>query len=295
MKVLMADARRDNQVLDKDAPAGGGGSGHVEVRWVGGRSVTTRGRATAPLKLLAPRRRGGAAWIYLSTYGGGLVAGDRVQLYADIHPGSTAVLTTQAATKVFHQQDGVGAEQTLEAAVAPGAMLVVAPDPLTCFADAVYAQRQTFDLVGDASLVLLDWVTCGRAARGERWLFDRYDSCNRIRQDGREIVFDRLRLDAALHPPADAFAAGPFDVLATLYFVGPAAQAGQHAAAQWVADLALAGGRDTRSLEASFSPQEWGGVLRVMGVRTQRVLSVLKRRLDFLDPMLGMNVWSRRA
>jgi len=268
------------------------GAAHLEVRRVGGRSVTTRAHATAPLKLLTPRRRGGVAWIYLSTFGGGLVAGDRVQLYADIHPGATAVLTTQAATKVFHQQDGVGAEQALQAAVGPGAMLVVAPDPLTCFADAAYEQRQTFDLVGDASLVLLDWVTCGRAARGERWTFDRYDSRNRIRRDGQEIVFDRLRLDAALHPPADAFAAGPFDVLATLYFVGPAAQAGVAETAAWITGPESA---DADRLQASFSPHDWGGVLRVMGLRTQRVSSVLRQRLDFLEPMLGMGVWSRRA
>ena len=87
---------------------------HLEVRHVSGRSVTTRAHATAPVKLLTPRRRGGAAWVYLSTFGGGLVAADRVQLYADIHEGSTAVLTTQAATKIFHQQDGVGAQQTLQ-------------------------------------------------------------------------------------------------------------------------------------------------------------------------------------
>lgn len=268
------------------------GAAHLEVRHVSGRSVVTRSHATAPLKLLTPRRRGGAAWIYLSTFGGGLVAGDRVQLYADIHPGATAVLTTQAATKVFHQQEGVGAEQALQAAVAPGATLVVAPDPLTCFADAAYEQRQTFDLVGDASLVLLDWVTCGRAARGERWTFDRYDSRNRIRQDGREIVFDRLRLDAALHPPADAFAAGPFDVIASLFFVGPAAQAGVAETAAWIAGQ---DSLDADRLQASFSPQEWGGVLRVMGLRTQRVSSVLRQRLDFLEPLLGMGVWSRRA
>ncbi len=275
-----------------DGASGTSAAGHLEVRCVSGRSVTTRSQATAPLKLLTPRRRGGAAWIYLSTFGGGLVAGDRVQLYADIHPDSVAVLTTQAATKVFHQQEGMGAQQSLHATVAQGATLVVAPDPLTCFADAVYEQRQTFDLVGDASLVLLDWVTCGRAARGERWTFDRYDSRNRIRRDGKEIVFDRLRLDAALHPPADAFAAGPFDVLATLYLVGPAAEEGIAEAEAWVADLQ---GDDDLRVQASFSRHDWGAVLRVMGVRTQRVSTVLKKRLNFLESTLGMGVWSRRA
>lgn len=286
--VVMEEPR----VGEPDVDSGTASAAHLEVRFVGERSVTTRSHATAPLKLLTPRRRGGAAWIYLSTFGGGLVAGDRVQLYADIHPGAVAVLTTQAATKVFHQQAGQGAEQSLQATVAPGATLVVAPDPLTCFADAAYEQRQTFDLVGDASLVLLDWVTCGRAARGERWTFDRYDSRNRIRQDGQEIVFDRLRLDAALHPPADAFAAGPFDVLATLYLVGPRAQAGVQETASWIAGL---NDDEPGRLQASFSPHTWGGVLRVMGVRTQRVSTVLRQRLDFLETLLGMGVWSRRA
>ena len=182
--------------------------------------------------------------------------------------------------------------KVLQAAVAPGATLVVAPDPLTCFKDAAYEQRQTFDLVGDASLVLVDWVTCGRAARGERWTFDRYDSRNRIRQDGREIVFDRLRLDAALHPPADAFAAGPFDVIATLYLVGPAARAGVEETEAWIAGPDSV---DADRLQATFSPQPWGGRAAGDGLRTQRVSSVLRQRLDFLEPLLGMGVWSRRA
>ena len=270
------------------------GSGHIEVCRVGGRSRCTRAQATAPLELLTPQRRSPAAWVYARHAGGGLVAGEHLHLYLDVHANSTAVLTTPTPTKVFHRHaaTGAGAEQTLQAAVAPGATLVVAPEPVACHADAAYRQRQTFDLVGDASLVLLNWVACRRTERGERWTFARYDSRNRVRRDGEEIAIDRLRLDAARHPPADAFAAGPFDVLATLLFVGPAARPGVEAAARWIAGLDAAG---TGNLQASLSPRPWGGVLRVMGVRSQKVVGLLKQRLDFLTPALGAGVWSRRV
>ncbi|MEE9405743.1 MAG: urease accessory protein UreD [Algisphaera sp.] len=279
---------------DRKASPGGetSGAGYLEVQQVGGRSVLTGCHAAAPLKLLTPRRRGGTAWVYQSSFGGGLVAGDTFRLYADLHEQTTTVLTTQAATKVFHQQDGVGAEQNLQATVSNAATLIVAPDPLTCFANAMYLQRQSFDLAPDASLVLLDWLTCGRVARGERWSFDRYESRNVIRIDGEEIVFDRLVLDASEESPSDAFAAGPFDVMATLYLVGPAAQSGCAAAQAWVAGLPPTTGRD---FQVGYSPQPWGGVLRIMGCRTQRAIHIVKERLAFLTPLLGTEVFGRRA
>ena len=56
------------------------GQGRIRVTRVGRRSHVTGNLATNPLKLWVPRRPGPASWIYATTFGGGLVAGDSVQL-----------------------------------------------------------------------------------------------------------------------------------------------------------------------------------------------------------------------
>jgi len=61
------------------APAAGRGEIEV-VRRPDGRSVVARAYATSPLRLLTPINHGHAAWIYGSSYGGGLVDGDAVTL-----------------------------------------------------------------------------------------------------------------------------------------------------------------------------------------------------------------------
>ncbi|MFP6702293.1 MAG: hypothetical protein VB861_11140, partial [Planctomycetaceae bacterium] len=56
------------------------GSGRITVAHVAGRSHVTRNLATNPLKLWVPKRPGPASWITATTFGGGLVAGDRIQI-----------------------------------------------------------------------------------------------------------------------------------------------------------------------------------------------------------------------
>ena len=45
--------------------------GNLELASVGGRTVVTRACAGNPLKLLVPRPREHAAWVYTSSVGGG--------------------------------------------------------------------------------------------------------------------------------------------------------------------------------------------------------------------------------
>ena len=58
-----------------------------------------RAYATSPLRLLTPKNHGHAAWVYTSSYGGGLVDGDDIAVEASVGSGATAFLSTQSATK----------------------------------------------------------------------------------------------------------------------------------------------------------------------------------------------------
>lgn len=175
----------------------GAGAGRLEVAEVDGCSAVVTCMASSPLQLLAPRPRGRAAWIIAASHGGGLVAGDAVDLEIAVGPGATACLGRQAETKVYRPAGERGAAQTLAAGIGSGGLLALLPDPVSPFAGARYDQVQRFELEAGASLVVLDAVTAGRAARGERWASARFRSRNEIRVGGKLVLADGLRLDVA--------------------------------------------------------------------------------------------------
>lgn len=264
---------------------GRAGCGRIEWTLVDGRTVPTRLRANSPLKLLAPRQRAASSWVFASTFGGGLLAGDQVALNVAAGPGTTCFLGTQASTKVYRSPARVPSRQTLDAAVAQDALCVVAPDPLTCFAGAVFEQRQRFDLAPTGGLVLLDWLTSGRRAAGERWAFSRYDSRIDVRIAGRPLVRDALLLDPADGALDRPQRMGRFDCIALLLLVGPPMR--EPAAAI----LRFVGGQPVRpgaGLIFSASPLGDGGaIVRLAAADTESAAQWLRDRLEFLPGLLG--------
>lgn len=262
----------------------------VTVQRVAGASTVVRQRSSSLLKLLCINHDA-APWIYTSTYGGGLVAGDHVELDVAVGDRAAAVLTTQASTKVYHQQQGVGATHHLHAQVGTGGLLVLAPDPLTCFADAIYEQRQTFDLDAAASLVLLDWFTCGRLAGGERWAFERYASRNTVNVAGRTVIDDGLLLDRNDGPIDRPHRAGRCNCFATCYVVGDALRPRAEAIFREINNTPMR--RDAEPIIAA-SRFDWGVALRIAGHSTERVGRALMGRLGFLNDILGALPWERK-
>ncbi|MBX3264499.1 MAG: urease accessory protein UreD, partial [Labilithrix sp.] len=189
------------------------GRGTLVARRSGGRTVLATARAESPLRFVRPTFPGtSSAAACLVTFGGGLVDGDEVDVDLEVEAGATLVVFTQSSTKVFRGSS----RQSLRARVE--GTLVFLPDPVAAFADARYTQRLDVALAGDGACVLLDGFTSGRAAFGERWAMSGLDLRTRVTHDGRPVVSDALRFDAADGPVAER--AGRFDAFATLVAVG---------------------------------------------------------------------------
>lgn len=187
-----------------------------------------------PLKLISPSSGAGrsahagpdgkkkSVLVFMLSYGGGLVAGDQVSLAVDVRPGARLSLVTQGTTKVFKAPPPVQTtrsksksagplvvvtRQNLQMRVAAGAALCLLPDPVQPFADSVYEQVQVMRLAAGrrdssssssseaATLCLLDWVTQGRAARGENWSFTRWQGRNEVWAEEQQPV-DADRTDS---------------------------------------------------------------------------------------------------
>ena len=262
------------------------GSGSLVVERVGTRSLVTRAFATSPLRLLTPRNHGRAAWIYTSTYGGGLVDGDALRLDLEIGADAAALLATQAATKVYRSPRGTSMSMT--ARVGERALLVAAPDPVVCFRGASYRQDQRIDLAETGGLVFIDWLTSGRHAAGERWSFDRYASRLAISRQGRRVLLDALALDAA----GLANRMGRFDVALVAIVLGPALVPHAESVLARVAATSIA--RRARLLVGASAIAGGGCLLRMIGTSVEDVGRAARGHLSFVPALLGDDPWSRK-
>lgn len=270
------------------------GRGSIVVERVASASAVVGARASAPLKILVPRPRGASAWAYAATFGGGLVAGDFIDLDIRVGDGAAALCATQASTKIYKSGNGLPARQTLSARVGDGGLLALLPDPVCLFADAIYRQRQTVELARGASLVLVDALVSGRAARGERYRFASYRTHNEISVEGELVALDAATLeDTPECSIADRM--GRFDAIATAILIGPRVAASAMALVEEVAVMPVrAPDRGRLPLLATSSPIAGGAVVRVAGEEPEAVAAFLRRSLAFLPALLGDDPWARK-
>jgi urease accessory protein len=265
------------------------GQGVLEFTRTDHRTVVTRACAHNPLRLFSTRSTGSAAHVVLTSYGGGLLGGDRLSLRVALRPRARALLSTQASTKIYGSPRP--SRQELDVCVDSDALLVVAPDPLVPYAHSRFVQHQTFDLAAGASLVLVDWVSGGRWACGERWALDRYESRIELRVDGRPILTDALLLE----PESGGLPGrlGAFSTLATIVLVGPAVA---EPTRRLLSEVAATAARTEPDILLGASPLgEHGAILRLAATSSERARRELRRLLAFVSPLLGDDPWARRC
>ena len=255
----------------------------------GRRTVVRDALAASPLRLLTPRNHGSAAWAFTSTLGGGLVDGDSLRLDVALGPGARALVGSQGSNRVYRSPRGCKSE--LRARVAEGALLVLAPDPTACFTGATYEQRTDVELEPGGSLVLLDILTAGRSATGERWAFRRCSTSLSLRAAGRPLLDETWLLDPAHGALLGRL--GRFDALATIVLAGPLL-AEARAGAQSRIDSAPAGRR--AALVQACSPIGAEALLiRIAAVSVEECVRTARAHLACVPLLLGDDPWARRC
>jgi urease accessory protein len=198
--------------------------GHLRLRagQVGGRTRLTELECHAPLQLLRCHYLDVAlpdmAYATIVSPSGGVLQGDRLQIAVKVDGGARLHLDTPSATRLYRMPEA-RAEQQLELMVEGDGYLEYLPDPAIPFAGADFAGRTQARLAENATLILAEAVTAGRAARGEVHRFRRYESMVEIgRPDGPMLARDATILD-----PVDGLAApgrlGGHAATGTLYVV----------------------------------------------------------------------------
>ncbi|KAK3048796.1 hypothetical protein LTR09_009908 [Extremus antarcticus] len=191
-----------------------------------------------PLKLVSPAAaRAGddlVHTVYLLTYGGGLVAGDSIDLSIGLETQTKLILLTQGSTKLFKAPSrDVISKQCMTVALEPGAALCYLPDPVQPFERSCFEQQQLYNVAlpivegsKTGSLCVLDWVSNGRPANGEDWSFFRYSSKSEIflcQPDDKKrlLLRDNILLDDHEKPESIAARMDGLAVFGTLIIYGP--------------------------------------------------------------------------
>ena len=133
----------------------------------------------------------------------------------------------------------------------------------------------------------LDWLSSGRAARGERWAFKQLESRNDVFIGGDRALVDPILLNSEELVER----MGRFNCLATLLIFGQSLKAASEALLQQIAARPV---EKLVNLTCSASPVRGGALLRVAGAEVESVRRELNGHLTFLRDMLGDDPWARK-
>ncbi|OAE23694.1 hypothetical protein AXG93_2253s1050 [Marchantia polymorpha subsp. ruderalis] len=212
--------------------------------------------------------------------------------------------------KVYKSVEGKMSRHILKCSVESGGLLALLPDSVVCFATARYSQVQRFNLAPDASLVLVDWLTSGRIARGEVWNFEYFKSTNHVYiQEDTPLLLDSVCLDDHLSPSVSE-RMGDYHVIAMIFIYGPRLAELRKLVQSNVEKLAggiLNNRRRTSSSRAdqvqtpkqnpsapaflascsTVGPLGDGLVIRAAATTTRSMYGFLREQLATLEPILG--------
>lgn len=174
-----------------------------------------------PLRVLFPRPPAGDALqaVLLNT-SGGVVGGDRLEIGIRSEAGTSALVTSQAAEKVYRSA-GPDAHIDVQLAIGAGAWLEWCPQETILFDRARLRRRLVVDAAPGARALVGEVLVFGRKAHGEELrtglLHDRWA----VHGDGRLLWADVLRLDGDIAGKLAApFGFAGARAAATLIYVG---------------------------------------------------------------------------
>ena len=154
-------------------------------------------------------------------------------------------------------------------------------------------------------MLLLDWFTSGRIARGEEWQFDRYRSVNEVWIGEKQVACDVLLLDQRDegNPGADErvphrhlqTSLAPYHCYATVIMFGEATRNISDTFHTRYDALTQMQRKTPESLIWSFSPLEngQGSIVRVAATETESVRSWLRDALRGLETQIGVDTYSK--
>jgi len=204
------------------------GDGRAELRFErrGGATALAHLYQRSPCRILFPNAASGDLPVaVMVTTSGGLAGGDRLHIEVEAGAAAAAVVTAQAAEKIYRS---LGPDTRIEIALAveAGAWLEWLPQETILFEGARLARRTAADIAEGGRLLACEMAVFGRTARGERFTRGLLSERWTIRRGGALAWMDALVLEEEIAERlASPFGFGGATAMATALYVGPDAAA----------------------------------------------------------------------
>jgi urease accessory protein len=169
----------------------------LRFRRRGARSVLADLRQSGCLKARFPHGAD-ADWAdaVMLNIGGGVAAGDRLDIAVGLDAGAHLTLAAQAAERFYRALPGAAPSVVRSVVdVAAGASMEWLPQETILFDRSAVDRRLDVSLAADARFLGVESLVFGRKAMGETVRTARLRDLIRIRRDGRLLLHDAVRLD----------------------------------------------------------------------------------------------------
>ncbi len=149
-----------------------------------------------PLRVLRPFNHGSdATLIHLHNIGGGILAGDHLEVDIAVDHKAHLVVTTTSAQRIYRHLDGLPfARQKTTFRIGSGSRVEYLPDPNIPFNDSAFEQFSRWDLARGGAMLAWDTMAPGRCAYERDFGFRYFRNDAQIFYNGRPLYIERYTL-----------------------------------------------------------------------------------------------------
>lgn len=156
-----------------------------------GKTVLEQVSFTAPFKIMSPfYESGDFMHVMLLSASAGIMEGDTQEFDIEVKEGGRLRFSAQAYEKIHKMTQG-SARRNARIRVAHGGIMDYGSQPVIPFAQSAFRSTLEAELEDESSLFLYQEVlSCGRAARGEKFEYRFYHNLVHVRRQGKLIYRD---------------------------------------------------------------------------------------------------------
>ena len=132
---------------------------------------------------------------YILGLGGGYVEGEKYKYSVLVRNNARAIITTQAATKVYKCLNEKAAIQETQLKIEGNGILEYITDNVILYKDALYKQDNEIYLDKDSTLIYSDGITSGWSVTGEAFSYSRLQLRTKVYMDNVLVLLDNLLIN----------------------------------------------------------------------------------------------------
>ena len=242
-----------------------------------------------PAKFIAPESHASGVLCFISSYGGGMLGGDKVSINIEVGMNSGLILLPQANSRAYTNTEGKTARQDMNIKILKGGRFIFNADPLVLHEKSKFMQNTNLFLNENSGAILIDWFSIGRSENGEKFLFSDYSSNLSISDSSSTFLIDRQHFtpDTVKYNLAGSFA--DYSQMLNIFFSGTFINL---AVTLQQSDIFLS----SENFIYSFTNNSNYTILRILGTTRKQLQSIVYAiyRIAQTDSAIGFNALERK-